>query len=170
MPSAVDLAKRELVKVLKELAAKYRVALSVTCHSSNEDVLKAYRKVSLKAHPDKGGDAEDFPRLSIAIGVVASAATHAQDLCLETVGTLQFSGHASGKVAKKIGRISLRGPWVAEWVIDRSLPGPHDILLHESRALRNVGHASAQRLTPKHRPSRGTGRGAGRGAAAAPIF
>ncbi len=102
MPSVVDLAKRELVKALKELAAKYRVALSVTCHSSKE----------------RAGSATDSG--SVAIGVVASAATHAQDLCFETVGTLQFSGHASGKVAKKIGRISLRGPWVVESLTEAS--------------------------------------------------
>ena len=37
MPSALDLAKRELVKILKELAAKYRVSLSLTCDSSDQD-------------------------------------------------------------------------------------------------------------------------------------
>ena len=49
---------------------------------------------------ERAGSATDSG--SVAIGVVASAATHAQDLCFETVGTLQFSGHASGKVAKKL--------------------------------------------------------------------
>ena len=55
MPSAVDLAKRELVKVLKELAAKYSItfAFTLTRESSDEDVIKAFRRVSLKVHPDK---------------------------------------------------------------------------------------------------------------------
>ena len=66
MPSAVDLAKRELVKVLKELAAKYSItfAFTLTRESSDEDVIKAFRRVSLKAHPDKKGDVQDFQELS----------------------------------------------------------------------------------------------------------
>ena len=66
MPSAVDLAKRELVKVLKELAAKYSITFTFTLtrESSDEDVIKAFRRVSLKAHPDKKGDVQDFQELS----------------------------------------------------------------------------------------------------------
>ena len=64
MPSAVDAAKRELVKVLRELAAKYTVALSLTRESPDKDVTKAFRKVSSKAHPDKGGLLADFQKLS----------------------------------------------------------------------------------------------------------
>lgn len=66
MPSAVDLAKRELVKVLKELAAKYSItfAFTLTRESSDEDVIKAFRRVSLKVHPDKKGDVQDFQKLS----------------------------------------------------------------------------------------------------------
>ena len=66
MPSAVDVAKRALVKVLKELAAKYQVALSVNRESADKDVTKGYRKVCLKVHPDKGGDVADFKKLSAA--------------------------------------------------------------------------------------------------------
>ena len=64
MPSEVDLAKRELVKVLRALAAKYKVTLSLTRESSNQDVDKAFRRVSLKVHPDKGGSLADFQKLS----------------------------------------------------------------------------------------------------------
>ena len=64
MPSEVDLAKRELVKVLRALAAKYKVTLSLTRESSNQDVDKAFRRVSLKAHPDKGGSLADFQKKS----------------------------------------------------------------------------------------------------------
>ena len=60
MPSEVDLAKRELVKVLRALAAKYKVTLSLTRESSNQDVDKAFRRVSLKVHPDKGGTCWKF--------------------------------------------------------------------------------------------------------------
>ena len=64
MPSAVEVAKRELVKVLRELAAKYRLSFSLTRESRDGDVAKAFKRVSLKAHPDKGGDLQDFQRLS----------------------------------------------------------------------------------------------------------
>ena len=64
MPSQADVAKRELVKVLRELAAKYSVSVSLTRESSNKDVEKAFRKVSGKAHPDKGGLLADFQKLS----------------------------------------------------------------------------------------------------------
>ena len=64
MPSELDIAKRGLVKVLKDLAAKYHVNLTLSRESSNIDVTKAFRKLSLKTHPDKGGAEEDFKRLS----------------------------------------------------------------------------------------------------------
>ena len=64
MPSQADVAKRELVKVLRELAAKYRVPLSLCRESSKQEVDKAFRKVSCKAHPDKGGLLADFQKLS----------------------------------------------------------------------------------------------------------
>ena len=54
MPSEVDAAKQELVKVLRELAAKYRVPLSLARESSKQDGEQAFRKVSCKAQPDKG--------------------------------------------------------------------------------------------------------------------
>ena len=64
MPSEADVAKRELVKVLREVAVKYRVPLSLARESSRKDVEKAFRKVSCKAHPDKGGLLADFQKLS----------------------------------------------------------------------------------------------------------
>ena len=64
MPSAVDLAKRELVKVLRELAEKYGVVLTLTRDSANKDVEKAFRKVARRVHPDKGGLLADFQKLS----------------------------------------------------------------------------------------------------------
>ena len=64
MPSAVDVAKRELVKVLRELAAKCRVPLSLARESSKQDVEKASRKMSCKAHPDKGNLLAEDNKLS----------------------------------------------------------------------------------------------------------
>ena len=64
MPSDIDIAKRELVKVLNQLAAKYKISLTVNRESLDKDVQKAFRKVSLKVHPDKGGAQADFQKLS----------------------------------------------------------------------------------------------------------
>ena len=57
MVSALDLAKRALVTLLKSLAVVYNVSVSVTRDASDKDVRTAYRKVSRKAHPDHGGSA-----------------------------------------------------------------------------------------------------------------
>jgi curved DNA-binding protein CbpA len=60
---AVQLAKRGLVAVLLALALVYHVTLSISRDSSDDDVTKAYRRVLLKSHPDKGGKTEDQQRL-----------------------------------------------------------------------------------------------------------
>ena len=57
--SPLQLAKRALVKVLLTLASKYGVALQVNRDSEDKVVLSAYKRVALKAHPDKGGTNED---------------------------------------------------------------------------------------------------------------
>ena len=49
MPSETDVGKRALVEIVKELAAKYRVPLTLTRDSSNQDVKKAFRKVARSA-------------------------------------------------------------------------------------------------------------------------
>ena len=48
-------AKRALVKVLLTLAALYCLHVEVNRESGDQEVLKAFRRVALKAHPDKGG-------------------------------------------------------------------------------------------------------------------
>ena len=42
MPSEVDVAKRELVKVLKSLAAKYTIDMELSRDSSDADAKKAF--------------------------------------------------------------------------------------------------------------------------------
>ena len=54
MASAIDLAKRAFIKVLLHLAVTYAVKLSLSRDSPADAVSAAYRKVSLKVHPDKG--------------------------------------------------------------------------------------------------------------------
>ena len=43
-------AKRELVKVLQTLADLYLVPVSVTQQSGEHDILKAYKRLSLRVH------------------------------------------------------------------------------------------------------------------------
>ena len=64
MPSAADVAKRQFLQVLREVAAKYHVDVPVSRESPRKEVERAYRKVAAKAHPDKGGAQADFQRLS----------------------------------------------------------------------------------------------------------
>ena len=55
MVSETDRTKRALVSLLKTLAGIYAVTLNVTRESSDKDVSSAYRKLSRKTHPDRGG-------------------------------------------------------------------------------------------------------------------
>ena len=51
----IDTAKRALVTLLKSLATIYLVAVGVTRESSDGDLRSAFRQVSRRAHPDRGG-------------------------------------------------------------------------------------------------------------------
>ena len=64
MVSTLDAAKRVLVVLLRTLAATYNCAVGVTRDSSDAVIRKAYRTMSLKTHPDKGGAEEDQQNLS----------------------------------------------------------------------------------------------------------
>jgi len=66
MVSAVDLAKRAFIKVLLQLAVTYAVKLSLSRDSPADAVNAAYRKVSLKVHPDKGGTDDQQTALNAA--------------------------------------------------------------------------------------------------------
>ena len=57
MPSALDLAKRALVTLLRALAVTYGVPVDVSRDLEDAEVRRAYRTVSRKVHPDRGADA-----------------------------------------------------------------------------------------------------------------
>ena len=64
MPLSVrQRAKRAFVAVLLEVARLYAVPTAVNRDSPDAQVLAAYRKVILKAHPDKGGATAPFQKL-----------------------------------------------------------------------------------------------------------
>ena len=58
MGSFVDKIKRALVSVLLELARIYALDLNLKRDSPSTDLKKAFRRVVLKAHPDKPGGSE----------------------------------------------------------------------------------------------------------------
>ena len=66
MVSAIDLAKRALVILLKSLAMSYGLELGLARDSPDNAIRNAYRKVSRKVHPDRGGDAEQQKALNRA--------------------------------------------------------------------------------------------------------
>ncbi len=66
MASAIDLAKRALVALLKRLAVAYAVVLEISRDSPDSQVSRAYRQVSRKTHPDRGGRVEDQTALNNA--------------------------------------------------------------------------------------------------------
>ena len=66
MVSNLETAKRVLVTLLKSLVGIYSVVLGLTRESTNTQVKAAYKKVSLKAHPDQGGEAKHQAALHAA--------------------------------------------------------------------------------------------------------
>ena len=51
--AAMQLAQRAFVKVLLAIAAAYIVIMQVNRDSEDKKLLKAFRRVALKVHPDK---------------------------------------------------------------------------------------------------------------------
>ena len=64
--SLVAAATRAFVKVLLSLARFYELSLQANRDTPPEQLLKAYRRVLLKAHPDKGGAKEHVQELQAA--------------------------------------------------------------------------------------------------------
>ena len=59
-------AKRALVSLIKAMAVQYHVIVMLNRDSPDAEVTRAFKKVALKAHPDKGGSTEDFRKLNEA--------------------------------------------------------------------------------------------------------
>ena len=59
MASAVDRAKRALVTLVLFFAGRYKCHVVFTRDSPDAAVKSAYRTLSRKVHPDRGGDEED---------------------------------------------------------------------------------------------------------------
>ena len=50
---------------------KYYDLLGVTKSASQDEIKKSFRKLALKAHPDKGGDPEKFKEMTVAYEVLS---------------------------------------------------------------------------------------------------
>ena len=73
--SKLGVATRAFAVVLLALARSYNLVLSVGRDSSQDALLKAYRKVLLKVHPDKGGNTADVQTLQSTTEIWDSART-----------------------------------------------------------------------------------------------
>ena len=68
MVSNIEIAKRAFVTLLKSIAVIYGLVAGLTRESTDVQVRAAYKKVSRKAHPDKGGAEEHMKALNAARG------------------------------------------------------------------------------------------------------
>jgi hypothetical protein len=64
--SAVLLARRALVVLIRALAITYNVVVNCNRDSTDKEVVASFRKVILKVHPDHGGNDVDMGRLNDA--------------------------------------------------------------------------------------------------------
>ena len=124
MVNAVDMAKRALVKLLKELAVLYSLTVGVTRDSPDPAVRTAYRKVSVKTHPDHGGDADHQRQLELSCCHAVRAKTSSMPSadvdvrritalrrrCFRCDVTLGVSRLLSGYCARPPGRKSAENP------------------------------------------------------------
>ena len=58
--SPLLLAKRAFVSILLALAKAHNIDINVNWDSTDEEIIKGYRRVVLKAHQDKGGNTRKF--------------------------------------------------------------------------------------------------------------
>ena len=64
MVSEIDRTKRALVTLIRQLAGIYSITLALNRDCSDDVLRKAYRTLSRKVHPDKGGNEDDQKKLN----------------------------------------------------------------------------------------------------------
>jgi len=87
----------------------YYNLLAVNCDASMDDIKKAFRKMSIKHHPDKGGDMEQFKNITRAYEVLSD---EEQRLCYDAYGnsfhTLPFIEQFKQQSRSKSVQIGLK--------------------------------------------------------------
>ena len=68
MVSAIEKAKRALVAIILLLARIYGCRIDVTRDAAEAEVARAYRTLSRRVHPDRGGSTGDQQKLNSAHG------------------------------------------------------------------------------------------------------
>ena len=104
-------ARRVLVGVLCRLAAVYNLVVKLTRDSPDQDVAAAFRRVALKAHPDKGGSKEHTQELLEAKSAWDNAKA-------KGAPGRPRQGAERAKAQPEVGAVDL-----AEWPEDRGPPG-----------------------------------------------
>ena len=66
MVSDIEKAKRALIAVIRSLSLLYNCCFDISRESVDTAITKAYRSLSRKVHPDKGGRPGDQTRLNAA--------------------------------------------------------------------------------------------------------
>ena len=100
MPASLgQVAKRAFVKILLELAALYGLAPNVNRDSTPQQLESAFKRASLKVHPDKGGKRAHFQKLQSA----REAWKKAQPASSSTPGQAGPQSMACGTAASKGG-------------------------------------------------------------------
>ena len=107
MPSILDNAKRSLVKLLKAAASTHGLQTKVTRDSTDREFTKAFRTVSLRAHPDKGGNTAAYQALTEAYDAW-------QKLVKDKAGVgrpRERSEQERPKASRSCGLALCAGPW-----------------------------------------------------------
>ena len=73
MVSDVEKAKPAFIVVIRSLSVLYNCCFDISRDSADTAITKAYRALSRKVHPDKGGRAGDQTRLNSAHAVWVDA-------------------------------------------------------------------------------------------------
>ena len=145
--SAVLLAKRALVALIRQLATVYGLTVSCCRDSSDQVIRTSFRKVALRAHPDHGGNSNDQQRLNDARAVwdealkkkvpagrpkvkkttAADGDTQGLMLTFATPGDADRKGYRVHAQAAMLTYLNFTGD-LAQWRrFDRPIPGSRHI-------------------------------------------
>lgn len=85
------------------MAKNYYDILGIDKTASEDDIKKAYRKLALKYHPDRGGDQEKFKEVNEAYQVLSSPEKKAR---YDQFGSSDFSGYGNSGGSGRYGNIN----------------------------------------------------------------